>query len=100
MENQISASHVCKECESTCQLSSRKKTVNTFHVLASSIAFLFSALLLLFVSTIAGGVGILLAILYFWSKNKKCPVCGRYGLIPVSSPKGMNIMKKNGWLPN
>ncbi len=100
MENHVNVSHVCKDCESTHNLSSSSKSVTFIHSLISGVMFVITALVLLFFSAIAGGVGIILVVLYFWSRNKKCPACGRYGLIPVSTPKGMDIMKRNGWIPN
>ncbi|WP_218312187.1 hypothetical protein [Alteromonas antoniana] len=98
MEHDVNVTHVCQECESIHNQTVRNKAL--LPLLLSSVAFLIFALLLLYVSAFVGGAGVLLAVFYFWSRNKKCPECGRYGLIPVATPKGMKIMKKNGWSPN
>ena len=96
-------SHVCENCESAYlfrrSTSLKELTSRIFDAAGYTFAFILFSMLLLSGGLFSGVaiVGLLfLAYLLFW-KRKECPVCKTGKLIPVSTPKGMKIMKKHGW---
>lgn len=96
MDTEIKASHVCTECETP-----QDNTAYFFgYKIPSFIIIILMVVVLiplLFVSLAFGPLGMVLLMVYLWSVGKKCRACGRFKLIPVQSPRAMQIMQKNGW---
>ena len=95
---------ICVKCE---QPHSTLKTRNFVGWLFREVIFV-AVLTLLFIPVLfftvmaAGWIAIplwLVFFLYRGRQQKRCPSCGSYTLIPVASPRGVDIMQKHGWKP-
>lgn len=96
-------SHVCTECEEPLLWAKESFVKRTASNVRDSVIVTFGFLVLIAVSIPFGILAVPVWILYFFfvyvmfQKQNKCPKCDNRSLIPVATPKGMQIMEKHGW---